>query len=157
MKHHMNSIGKQSLAWLIVLLLLAGVLAGCGGGAQAPAMPANAALKVTGSVDKEVGWTEDQVKAMKTMEAQSTNKKGETSTYTGVPISALLSLAGVKSSASTLVFVANDGYTAEAALADVQACQDCIVSFREQGGFSTVLPNFPSNLQVKGVTEIQVK
>ncbi|MBN1888023.1 MAG: hypothetical protein JW850_08525 [Thermoflexales bacterium] len=157
MKHYIHSIGKQSLVWLIVLLLLSVTLAGCGGGAQAPAMPANAALKVTGSVDKEVGWTEDQVKAMKTIEAQATNKKGETSTYTGVPIKALLDLARPKSGAATLVLVADDGYTAEAALAEVQACQDCIVSFREQGGFSAVLPNFASSLQVKGVVEIQVK
>jgi hypothetical protein len=52
---------------------------------------------------------------------------------------------------------ADDGYTAEVALADVKACQDCIVSFRKQGGFSTVLPGFPGNVQVKGVIEIQAK
>jgi len=39
----------------------------------------------------------------------------------------------------------------------VQSCADCIVSFREQGGFSTVLPGFSSKAQVKGVVEIQVK
>jgi hypothetical protein len=53
--------------------------------------------------------------------------------------------------------VADDGYTAEAPLADVLSCVDCIVSFRSNGGFSTVLPNFDKSLQVKGVTEIQVK
>jgi tungstate transport system substrate-binding protein len=119
--------------------------------------PANAALKITGMVDQEIGWTEEEVRAMDTIEAQSTNKAGETSTYTGVPISALLALAGIKSDATTLTFVADDGYTADAALADVQGCADCIVSFRNQGGFSTVLPGFPGSLQVKGVVEIQVK
>jgi len=37
------------------------------------------------------------------------------------------------------------------------ACTDCIVSFRDQGGFSIVMPNFPGKLQVKGVVEMQVK
>ena len=55
------------------------------------------------------------------------------------------------------MFVADDGYTAEAPLADVMACADCIVSFRDKGGFSTVLPGFAGSLQVKGVIEIQVK
>jgi hypothetical protein len=43
------------------------------------------------------------------------------------------------------------------ALAEVQASADCIVSSRNQGGFSTVLPGFPGNVRVKGVVEIQVK
>jgi hypothetical protein len=94
---------------------------------------------------------------MDTIDAESTNKSGETSTYTGVPIKDLLDKAGVKADATTVVFVADDDYTAEVALAEVQGCADCIVSFRNQGGFSTVLPGFPGSLQVKGVIEIQVK
>ena len=39
----------------------------------------------------------------------------------------------------------------------IEACADCIVSFRNQGGFSIVAPGFPGNVQVKGVIEIQVK
>jgi hypothetical protein len=48
-------------------------------------------------------------------------------------------------------------WIAEAPLADIQACADCIVSFRNQGGFSIVAPGFPGNVQVKGVVEIQVR
>ncbi len=115
------------------------------------------ALKISGLVEQEQAWSEDQVKAMETMEAQSTNKAGEVSTYTGVSIKALLDLAKPKADAKTVVFVADDGYTGEVALDEVLACADCIVSFREKGGFSTVLPGFPGNVQVKGVIEIQVK
>ncbi len=115
------------------------------------------ALKITGKVDTEVGWAEDAVRAMDTIEAESTNKNGETSTYTGVLISALLSEAGPKDGATTLLFVADDGSTAEVPLADIEACADCIISFRNQGGFSIVAPGFPGNAQVKGVIEIQVK
>jgi DMSO/TMAO reductase YedYZ molybdopterin-dependent catalytic subunit len=125
--------------------------------AQAAGVPDNAALKITGNVETEVGWTEEKIRSMEPIEAQSTNKQGETSTYTGVRISDLLSKAGPKDGATAVVFVADDGYSAEASLADIQACADCIVSFRNQGGFSIVAPGFPGNVQVKGVVEIQVK
>jgi DMSO/TMAO reductase YedYZ molybdopterin-dependent catalytic subunit len=125
--------------------------------AGAAGIPDNAALKITGNVENEIGWSEEKVRAMDTIEAQSTNKAGETSTYTGVLINDLLAAAGPNADATTVVFVADDGYTAEAPLADVQACADCIVSFRNQGGFSTVLPGFSGGAQVKGVIEIQVK
>ncbi|MBN1661584.1 MAG: molybdopterin-dependent oxidoreductase [Anaerolineae bacterium] len=125
--------------------------------AGAAGIPENAALKITGNVENEIGWSEEKVRAMDTIEAQSTNKAGETSTYTGVLINDLLEAAGPKADATTVVFVADDGYTAEVTLAEVQGCADCIVSFRNQGGFSTVLPGFPGNVQVKGVVEIQVK
>ncbi|MBN1661581.1 MAG: substrate-binding domain-containing protein [Anaerolineae bacterium] len=118
---------------------------------------ADAALKITGNVANEIGWTEEEVRAMPTIEAQSTNKDGETSTYTGVLINDLLTLAGPNADATTVVFVADDGYTGEATLAEVQGCADCIVSFREKGGFSIVMPGFSGKVQVKGVVEIQVK
>jgi DMSO/TMAO reductase YedYZ molybdopterin-dependent catalytic subunit len=125
--------------------------------AQASGVPDDAALKITGDVETEVGWTEEKIRSMDAIEAQSTNKEGETSTYTGVRINDLLSKAGPNDGATTVVFVADDGYSAEAPLADIQACADCIVSFRNQGGFSIVAPGFPGNVQVKGVVEIQVK
>ncbi len=118
---------------------------------------ADYALRITGKVNKQMGWSEEQVRAMPTIEAQSTNKQGEASTYTGVLLTKLLDEAGVQSDATTLVFVGDDGFTGEVALANVQSCSDCILSFRNQGGFSAVLPGFPDNVQIKGVVEIQVK
>jgi DMSO/TMAO reductase YedYZ molybdopterin-dependent catalytic subunit len=120
-------------------------------------VPANAALKVTGNVSVEVGWTEEKVRSMDTIQAESTNKQGETKTYTGVLISDLIGKADPKDDATTVIFVADDGFTAEVPLADIEACQNCIVSFRDGGGFSTVLPGFANNVQVKGVVEIQIK
>ncbi len=120
---------------------------------QAPAV----ALKITGKVGKEQGWPEADVKALKTIDVQYTNSKGVTATYTGVPISELLALAVPAADAKTVEFVASDGYTAEAPLADIQACKDCIVAFQTDGGFSTVLPNFAKNQQVKSLVEIKLK
>jgi DMSO/TMAO reductase YedYZ molybdopterin-dependent catalytic subunit len=125
--------------------------------AEAAGVPDDAALKITGQVETEVGWTEEKIRSMDAIEAESTNKEGEASTYTGVRISDLLSKAGPQDGAATVVFVADDGYSAEAPLADIEACADCIVSFRNQGGFSIVAPGFAGNVQVKGVVEIQVK
>ena len=135
------------------------VSGGGGGDAEAPAggIPENAALKVTGLVENEVGWTEEEVRAMPTVDAESTNKQGETETYTGVPLKALLALAVPQDGATTVVFVADDGYTAEVSLEELMACEDCIASFRTQGGFSTVMPGFPGSVNVKGVVEIQLK
>ena len=118
---------------------------------------AAAALRITGNVEKEIGWTEDQVRAMPTTKVQSTNRSGETETYTGVAIVDLLALARPRSNAAALVFVAGGGSKAEVPLTQVRACADCILSFRSRGGFSAVLPGFADEVQVKGVIEIQVK
>jgi tungstate transport system substrate-binding protein len=104
------------------------------------------ALQITGMVEQEMAWSEDEIRAMETMEAESTNKAGQVSTYTGVSIAALLDLATPEAGAETVVYVADDGFTGEVALADVTACADCIVSFRNQGGFSIVMPGYPGNL-----------
>ena len=145
----MKSLKTLFVVLFVLALLMTACSSGGGGG--------DVALKVTGSVAKEQAWTEAQVKGMDTMEAVSTNKDGETSTYTGVLITDLLTAAQPNADATTVVFVADDGYTAEVTLEELNACADCIVSFRNQGGFSTVLPGFSSKLQVKGVIEIQVK
>ena len=147
-----------TLRLVLVVLVLTGVLAGCGAGeSNGGAASGEVALKLTGMVDKEAGWTEDEVRAMDTIEAEYTNKDGETQTYTGVPVNALLDLAGLKGDATAIAFVADDGYTAEATVDEVKGCDDCIVSFRDEGGFSLVMPGFSGKLQVKGVIEIQVK
>ena len=115
------------------------------------------ALKITGAVENEMMWTEEEIHAMETMEIESTNNSGELSTYTGVSLNLLLEMAVPQGGASTLIFLADDGYSAEVALSEVQACPNCIVSFRNQGGFTTRMPDFPGKLQVKGIIEIQVK
>lgn len=124
--------------------------------AQAAAAPA-AALKITGLVEAEQAWAEADVKAMTSMEVEAANKDGVMSKYTGVSLKALLELAKPKAEATTVVFVADDGFTAELPLADALACEKCIVSFRDKGGFSTVMPDMANKLNVKGVIEIQVK
>ncbi|MGC9468351.1 MAG: molybdopterin-dependent oxidoreductase [Anaerolineae bacterium] len=125
--------------------------------AEAAGVPDDAAFRIVGNVETEVGWTEEKLLSMDAIESEATSKDGETTTYTGVRISDLLSKAGPNDDATTLVFVADDGYSAEAPLSDIQSCANCIVAFQNQGGFRIVAPDFPSNVQVKGVVEIQVQ
>jgi hypothetical protein len=140
-----------------VLLLVLGLLIACGSAQPETGMPENAALKITGKVATESGWAEETIKAMETIEVEATNKDGETKTYTGVSLNKLLEMAQPQADATTLTFVADDGFTSEVPLVDAQVCQDCIVSFRNQGGFSMVMPGFSGKAQVKGVIEIQVQ
>ncbi len=152
---------RNIVYWVLVATLLTSFAAGCAAPTPVPptvAPKADAAgLKITGKVQNTMSWTEEQVKAMPTMQSTSTNKEGQSSTYTGVSLKTLLDKASVQADATTLVFVAEDAFTAEVPLADAQACKDCIVSFRDKGGFSAVMPGFSNKVQVKGVVEIQVK
>jgi len=166
----------RKLRWIlsITLLLSTLLLAGCNTSAPtavptveattaapaetaAPVSDNTAALKLSGLVENELSWSEAEIKALPTLDVQAANSNGETKTYTGVAINDLLALGKTRPEAAKIVFVADDGFTAEVTLAELQACTDCIISFRNQGGFSVVMPNFPKNLQVKGVIEIQVK
>ena len=72
-------------------------------------------------------------------------------------MNALVAQAKTNSDATTLVFVAGDGSSSEVSIDEITACDQCILSFRNQGGFSTVFPGCSSKLQVKGVIEIRVK
>ena len=154
---------KKSIYLLFVLFTtFALLLSSCGKTEETTPVPteepaADIAMKITGMVANEMAWTEAEVQAMNTLDVESTNSSGEKSTYTGVLITDLLALAQPNADATTVVFVADDGYTAEIGLEEVNACTDCIMSFRNKGGFSTVLPGKDGNLQVKGVVEIQVK
>ncbi|MCA9936330.1 MAG: substrate-binding domain-containing protein [Ardenticatenaceae bacterium] len=126
--------------------------------AEAPAAAAaNADLRVTGMVQNEMAWTEDEVRAMDTVDAEAINNSGSSETYTGVPISALLELAGVKNQATAVTLLTADGDSLDITLEELAACADCILSFRSQGGFSTTLPAYPDLPRLRGVVEIQVK
>ena len=148
---------KKMLFTLITGILVVGLLVGCGGGGETGGgVPEDAALKVTGMVDSEVGWTADALQSMETMDVEVENKEGEMEPYTGVSLNALLDEAGVQGDASLVELIASDGYSAEVPLDEVRACDTCIVAF-DDDGFRSVLPGFPRNTGVKGLIEIKVK
>ena len=123
--------------------------------ASAPALSGD--FQITGAVAQALSWTEDELTAMDTLDVEGENSDGEAETYTGVAIKPLLEQAQPNADATTVVLVADDGYTAELPLADVMACDTCILQFRSQGGFTSRMPGFPKNTSVKGIVEIQVQ
>ncbi|NLE43598.1 MAG: solute-binding protein [Chloroflexi bacterium] len=125
--------------------------------AQAGESTADVTFQLTGLVDTELVWSEEEIRALDTIETEYTNKDGETSTHAGVPLIALLDQAGVGDSAAALVIVAHDGYSAQLTLDEVLQCAGCILAFQDDGTFSTVMPDFPGNVQVREVVEIQVQ
>jgi hypothetical protein len=149
---------KKALTLLVVSLVMAGLLVGCGGSSDGGAAePAEAALKITGSVAAEKSWTEAELQAMDAVEAEYTGKDGVAMTYSGPALSALLGEADVADGATALVLVAADDYSAEVALADLEGCDTCIVALQDGGGLRSVLPDMSGKVQVKDLIEIQVK
>ena len=112
------------------------------------AAPAAAALKMTGPA-MEVSWTEEQLKALGTIDVDYTGKDGTTTTYSGVLITKLLEEAKTPTDATGLVLIASDAYTAAVAMADLQGCADCIVAFDPKGGLRSVMPSLSGKAQVR--------
>lgn len=139
-----------------VLALIAVLLLSVACGGQGDAGGGETALTMSGSVSTETSWTMNDLESMETMEVDYTDKDGETTTYTGVPITALLEEAGADAGATTVTFVASDDYSADAEMAEIQACGNCIVGF-DDGSLRAVMPEFSGKLQVKNLIEIQVK
>lgn len=149
----MKKIVAISLFYLIPFTMM---LTACG--STEPDIPENAALVIVGKVDQEIGWLEETVRAMDTVDVESTNNNGESEAYTGVSITSLLDLAGVKPEAAKIVFFSDDGKSSgEIPISDVLSCEHCIVSFRTKGGFSVVAPDLGKDAQIKGVIRIEVK
>jgi DMSO/TMAO reductase YedYZ molybdopterin-dependent catalytic subunit len=141
---------KHLKTLLFLLVMMALLLAAC-------APQGTPVLKASGNVTSEKSWTDAQLKKLGTVNADYIDKEGVTTTYTGVPIVTLLDEAGIKDGSTAVVFVASDGYTAETTLEELQACKTCIVAFDDDGSLRTVMPDFSGKLQVKMLTEMQVK
>jgi len=120
--------------------------------AEAPA--AEAALSVTGAVENELALSRSDLEALGAEElAVEHPKKGE-QTYEGVRLSEILEAAGP--TGDTLTFVADDGYTIDLALADAQACEDCLVAF-DGDSLRLAMSGMEGMFWVKGLVDIEVK
>lgn len=147
---------KLVVITLSCFVLFALLLTACG--SDESAIPEDAALVIVGNVNQEIGWLEETIKSMESMDVESANSKGESDTYTGVSIKSLLEQAEVKPEATTIVFFADDDSSSgEIPITDVLSCENCIVSFRTKGGFSIVAPDLSKDAQIKGVIRIEVK
>ena len=122
-----------------------------------PRQSSASGLKISGKVGAQQTLKDADLKAMPTLSVNFTDKKGAKATYTGVPLKSLLDLVKPAADAATLTFVAGDGFSADMALKDALACDKCVVAFTDPNGYTTIFPDFPFKLNVRGLAEIQVK
>lgn len=147
---------KKSIYKIAGLTLMAVLVVSCAPqAAPTPAEPvaAEAALTLSGPATG-VSWSMEDLQGLPATEAEYTNKDGETTTYTGVAISALLAEVGIDSF-NSLTLLAADGYTAEVTAGELAGCPNCIVAF-DDGSLRSVMPGLTSKLQVKDLVEIQI-
>jgi DMSO/TMAO reductase YedYZ molybdopterin-dependent catalytic subunit len=115
-------------------------------------------LVVIGAVEKPLGLNEADLRGMDVAKITAEHPKSGVAEYEGVRLSDLLALAVPATSAAKVVFTAADGYSAEAALADVLGCADCMVAFTDTPGeLKLAMPGQPSSLWVKDVAKIELK
>ncbi|MBK8417308.1 molybdopterin-dependent oxidoreductase [Candidatus Villigracilis saccharophilus] len=111
-----------------------------------------------GSVNQDLLLNEAALREMEVLKINAEHPKQGKQDYEGVSLNALLDLAGVKDGATTLVFMAADGYTSEVSLEEVRACTECLVGFTNTlEKFKMVMPNFPSSAWAKDLVKIEVK
>jgi hypothetical protein len=123
---------------------------------EAPA--AAPTLKVTGLVTDELALTEADLRAMEVVSIQAEHPKKGMQDYTGVRMSTLMTQAGVKPEAATLVITASDGFSAEIDVPTLAACTDCMLAFTDTPeSFLAVMPGQSSKLWVKDVTSLEFK
>jgi len=122
---------------------------------EAPAAPAGASLTVTGLVKTELTLTTADPAGLEVVKVTAEHPKNGKGDYEGVRLNAVLDKAGLKADAGAIVISASDGFTYEAALADVKACADCLIGIAE-GKFNMVMPGLSSKAWVKDVVKIEV-
>jgi DMSO/TMAO reductase YedYZ molybdopterin-dependent catalytic subunit len=125
--------------------------------ALAPA--AAGTLVITGMINHSLALTDAVLHGMKNVTISTIPpKQTNAQSYTGVPLNDLLDQAGVKTGASSVLFTASDGYSAEVSLTDILACTDCLLAFSvTAGSYSTIMPGMLGNNWTKNVIKMEVK
>lgn len=125
--------------------------------APAPAAEVSGDFVITGMVETPTGWMIDDLKKLEVVQLSVEHPKKGKMDVEGVLLKTLFDVVKVKAEAATLVLTASDGYTAEAKMADVLACKDCLVQFTEDGKLNAVMPGLESSTWVKEIVKFEIK
>jgi hypothetical protein len=149
---------KMRKTVLLTIVMLAAVLTGACGATPAPtSAPASPpALTVQGKINQELKLTVDDVKALGVETLTLEHPKNGPTDYEGVRLSKVLEEAGLAADATTLVFTASDGFSAEVAVTDAQACADCLIAINGSS-LNMAMAGMSSKTWVKMVITIEVK
>lgn len=143
----------RKLTILLLVSLLALAAAGCGDDEGEEATTAAAAAGEAVLTVGDASFTMADLEALGVDTLNLEHPKNGPGDYTGVRLTAVLGAAAIDEAATTLTFVAADGFEYEAALADVLACADCLLAF-DEGTLRLAMPGMESKAWVKEVIEI---
>lgn len=118
--------------------------------------PSDAAVTITGLVDAEKTLTMEDLLKLAVVNLSVEHPKSGMIDVTGVRMTDVLALFTISADAKTVSLVASDGYAADVPLADLLACENCLVGWDEEMIRST-MPGFGSNLWVKDLAKIEIK
>ncbi|MCK4310720.1 MAG: hypothetical protein KAV80_04635, partial [Methanomicrobia archaeon] len=82
----------------------------------------------------------------------TTEYKGETKTFEGVPVTALLNRARYEEDAEKIKFTSADGYTAEFDFDEIFSNEDILITKE----FRLIMPGYESKYWIKDLREIEV-
>jgi DMSO/TMAO reductase YedYZ molybdopterin-dependent catalytic subunit len=151
-----SDLEKSEMAGMVTELKVNVPPAGAGAVANVPADQATFTL--TGLVDQGLSLNEAALRNMEVLAITAEHPKKGPQDYEGISLNALLDLAGVQDGAQTLLVTAADGFTTEINLADLRACENCLLAFTEiPERFNLVLPGMESNFWAKDVVSIEAK
>ena len=123
--------------------------------AEVPAADLGASLVISGAVNAEVTLTTADPAGLEVVKLTAEHPKNGPTEYEGVRLNAALEKAGLAEGASAIVLTASDDFSAEVALADMQACADCLIGIAD-GKFNMVMPGLSSKAWVKDIVKIEV-
>jgi len=72
---------------------------------------------------------------------------------TGVPFNKVLASVSIKPTARTIAFIQKDGFTLYVSLAELQACDRCLLGWDEEM-FNAYMPGFESTFWAEGLNTI---
>ncbi|MCX6053903.1 MAG: molybdopterin-dependent oxidoreductase [Chloroflexi bacterium] len=123
-----------------------------------PQATTDATFNLSGLVSTPLALTDAGLHALDVVTVNIEHPKNGKMDFEGVWLSMLLEKARVTAGAKKLVLTANDGYSAEVFLTEVQACPDCLLAFSDvPGSYSLAMPGFPSNVWIKGIVSIDIQ
>lgn len=138
----------------LALAIAALTLSACG----PKATPEPVTLTIKGLVNTELQLSDSALHKMTVVTLNLTHPKNGATNYTGVRLSDLLAKAGVQSGATTVTLTGSDGFTTDLALADVQACTDCLVAFDAAASvYNAAMPGMSGKAWVSNLVTIEVK
>ena len=118
--------------------------------------PADASVTLTGLVDAEITLSMEDLVALGVVNITVEHPKKGSMEVTGVPFSKVLAEVAIKPEATTVTFLASDGFSVDVPLADLEACEQCLLGWDEEM-LRTYMPGFESTYWAKDLVTIEFK